>query len=79
MVTDYRLLIMDFKWKGKIVHLTGEHQVNDELLQGKKLMKLTKAQDIAPLFHLKAVENEDLDIHVPACMQPPLQQYSYIF
>ena len=68
---------MDFKWKGKIVHLTGEHQVNDELLQGKKLMKLTKAQDIAPLFHLKAVENEDLDRRFrhsyPTCVQPLLQ------
>ena len=43
VVTDIKLLTMNFQGKGKAVHLTGEQQINDELLQGKQLMKLTKS------------------------------------
>ena len=32
VVTDYKLLTMNFHWKGEAVHLTGEPQINDEFL-----------------------------------------------
>ena len=57
----------------------GEPQVSDEFLLGKQLMKLTKTQNITSLFHLKTVEYEDSDINIPFCVQPLLQQHSYIF
>ena len=79
VITNYKMLTMDFQWNGKEVHLMGEPQVSDELLMGKQLMKLSKAQNIASLFHLKSVENEDSNTHVPAYVQPLLQQFSYIF
>ena len=76
VVTDYRLLIMDFQWKGKAVHLASEQQINDELLQGKQLMKLTKNHNIVSLYHLKAIFLEDISIDVPDCVQPLLQEYA---
>ena len=51
---------MDFQWKGKAVHLTREPQINDEFLQGKQLMKLTKSQNVVSLYHVKAIVPEIL-------------------
>ena len=34
VVIDYKLLTMDFQWKGKTVHLIGETQIDDDFLLG---------------------------------------------
>ena len=59
--------------------MSGEHQISDELLQGKQLMKLTKGQNITSLYHLKAILSEDASTEVPECVQPLLQEYTEIF
>ena len=43
VITNYKLLIMEFQWKGKVVQLVRELQINDDLLVSKQLMKLSKS------------------------------------
>ena len=43
VVINYKLLTVDFQWKGKAVHSTRESQVNNEFLLGKQLLKLSKS------------------------------------
>ena len=59
--------------------MTIEHQIIDELLQGKQLMKLTKSQNIVFLYHLKDILSEDTSVNVSDCVQPLLQDYAKIF
>ena len=55
VVTNYKLMTMNFQWYRKEVHLTREPQISDEFLLGKQLMKLTKSQSIVSLYHLKTI------------------------
>ena len=63
VITNYKLLTMEFQWKGKVVQLVGEPQINNDLLLSKQLMNLSKSQSIASLYHLKVVlpKNENND------------------
>ena len=79
VVTDYKLLTMAFQWKNREVKLVGEPQFNDELLMGKHLMKLSKSQNIASLYHLKAVMPEEGIAEIPECMQILLKEFTIVF
>ena len=79
MITNYKLLRMDFQWKGKAVHLIGEAQINDEFLQGKQFMKLTKSQSVVSLYHLKAVSPKSTTQVIPDCVQSLLQEHTNNF
>ena len=72
VITNYKLLTMDFQWNGKTVHLTGESQVSDELLPRKQLMKLSKSKNIVSLFHLKAMLPKNVNSEIPDCVKPLL-------
>ena len=79
MITDYKLLTMEFQWNGKTVHLIGKSQVNDEMLSGKQFMKLSKSQNIVSLFHLKAMIPDSIGQEMPECVKPLLQQFVVLF
>ena len=59
LVTNYKLMAMDFQWYGKEVHLTGEPQISEEFLLDKQLIKITKSQSIISLYHRKAILPEN--------------------
>ena len=79
IITNYKLLTMDFQWNGKIVYLIGEPKVNDGFLAGKQFLKLSKSWSIVSLYHLKAILLDSPNKTILVSVQPLLQQYAIIF
>ena len=77
VITNCKVLTMDFQWNDRTIHLIGESQVNDEMLHGKQLMKMSKSKSIVSLFHLKAMLPEDVTHEILDCVKPSFKTVCY--
>ncbi|XP_043724096.1 uncharacterized protein LOC122671070 [Telopea speciosissima] len=80
ILTDYKMLTMEFEWEGVKVQLKGEPCINGDPLPRKQLHQLYCTKGIASLYHLKiSVDSPPSSAHLPSEVQSLLQKFDSVF